>query len=516
MEHLSLLSSFDTISLKKIIIKGLNNIFGLGILVSYPLTIGSKEVYFSKIKELFNNSKKPIEFILTDKRLCKYLFEVVNIQTKDENTCIVKRDEVQDQYVKDLFETYDISSYILYKIYDKGILKEFLVGFILDEKRFSDNIENLNKYRFLFESANYVFKNTENESESDPVIDDVHGQLLRVSHDLNNILTPALGALELIKCKNNPDTSEEMKLIELCIKDAVDIINHGKSSDKKETLNTEIIEIDKVITDSFLLTRHKFDKNNIIIKVDLKSHSRVFGDSTELREVFINIINNAIDAMPNGGTLKLRSYIKGGFIFIEIEDSGIGIKDEYKVKIFKPFFTTKGNKGTGIGLSICKDIINKHGGDIYMSSQYGGGSCFSIKLPLIEDRGLYEDCINIMVIDDDPKIRFIISSLVKKVFNGPVEQCTPNEAYEKLEEKKYNIVISDLFMPDIDGITLGNHIKNRYKKIYFCIMTGVSSDIKNKQNGVIDYILKKPMDIKQLENMKLEYENFIRSNVKEG
>lgn len=513
MEHLSLLNTVDIMLLKKEIIKGLSNIFSLDMLISYPITKDDKKINFNKIKKLFNNAENYIETISKDRNLCDYLVKLISTETENKNVSIITINNIQDQYVKNLFKTYDISSCVLYKIYDNGSLKELLLGFILGKKRFSNNIENVNKYRFLFESANYVFKN--NYSEKDEGLDDIQGHLLRVSHDLNNILTPALGAIELIKSKEESDISEEMKLIELCIKDAVDIINLGKVSNKKEVPNMELLEIDNIITDSFLLTRDKFHKYNILAKIDLRANSKVLGYSTELREVFINIINNAIDAMPNGGTLKLSSYTKDEYIFIEIIDSGIGIKDEHKVKIFHPFFTTKGNKGTGIGLSICKEIINKHNGDICIKSGYGGGSCFCISLPIANDNYRVEEDMNILIVDDDYRVRFIINSLVKKSFNCIVDQCGPNEVYAKLKENNYNIVISDLLMPKVDGLTLGNHIKNNYKNIYFCIMTGFLNGIKDEQNELIDYMLKKPIDLKQLENMKKGYENYINSNVKE-
>lgn len=515
MEHLSSLNTVDLMLLKKEIIRGLSNIFSLDTLISYPITKDNKEISFNKIKKLFNNSEISVESIIKNMNLYYYLYDLINKENEDENVFIITTDKINDQYVKSLFKTYDISSCLLYKIYDKGNLKEILVGFILGEKRFSSNIENINKYRFLFESANYVFKN--NLSERENGFDDGQGHLLRISHDLNNILTPALGAIELIKSKEDSDIREEMKLIELCIKDAVDIINLGRVSDQKEVPNMDLVEVDKIITDSFLLARNKFHKYNIVTKVDLKANSKVLGYSTELREVFINIINNAIEAMPNGGTLKLSSYTKDGYIFVKIIDSGIGIKDEHKLEIFNPFFTTKGSKGTGIGLSICKEIINKHRGDISIESTYGDGSCFCISLPLAEynHNHNHKEETDILIVDDDYRIRFIISSLVKKVFSGSVEHCGPNEVYNKLENKNYNIVISDLLMPGVDGLTLGDYIKNNYKDIYFCIMTGFSNGIKNEQRKIIDYILKKPMDLKELENMKKEYEIYMRANVKE-
>jgi two-component system NtrC family sensor kinase len=109
---------------------------------------------------------------------------------------------------------------------------------------------------------------------------------------------------------------------------------------------------------------------------------RVIGSTNQLRQVFLNIIKNAKEAMPQGGILSLETMEEDTRVVIHIKDTGTGIPDEIRNKIFEAFFTTKHEvKGVGLGLSVCYGIIRDHGGEIRVGSEEGRGSTFSIILP---------------------------------------------------------------------------------------------------------------------------------------
>ena len=129
---------------------------------------------------------------------------------------------------------------------------------------------------------------------------------------------------------------------------------------------------------------YRHDKQ-IEIKTELPGYPIVAkGVADELRRVVINLVKNAYEAMPEGGLIILRSYRKGNSIFIEIEDNGLGIKEEDKAKIFVPNFSTK-TSGTGLGLAICKKIVEAHEGSISFASIKDKGTTFIIKLPVSQD-----------------------------------------------------------------------------------------------------------------------------------
>jgi signal transduction histidine kinase len=107
----------------------------------------------------------------------------------------------------------------------------------------------------------------------------------------------------------------------------------------------------------------------------------VMGDDSELREVLVNMVFNAVDAMPEGGTLSLITRTVGESVIIKVIDTGVGMYPEVRSKIFDPFFTTKGKAGLGLGLAVSFGIIRRHGGNIEVESQYGKGTEFRITLP---------------------------------------------------------------------------------------------------------------------------------------
>ena len=128
-------------------------------------------------------------------------------------------------------------------------------------------------------------------------------------------------------------------------------------------------------------------KNSIrVSRIFADDLRNVYASRNQLRQVFLNMFANARHAMPDGGTLTIKTMEKEGNIYIEISDTGTGIKEEDIYKIFEAFFTTKeGVKDVGIGLSVCKEFIEGHGGNIQVSSQWGSGTTFIISLPIYKE-----------------------------------------------------------------------------------------------------------------------------------
>src|SRR6185436_14427155 len=121
---------------------------------------------------------------------------------------------------------------------------------------------------------------------------------------------------------------------------------------------------------------------HITLQLQVGSNAMVMGDDSELREVLVNMVFNAIDAMPEGGKLSLTTRTAGDSVTIKVVDTGVGMYPEVRSKIFDPFFTTKGKAGLGLGLAVSFGIIRRHGGNIEVESQYGKGTEFCITLPV--------------------------------------------------------------------------------------------------------------------------------------
>ena len=145
------------------------------------------------------------------------------------------------------------------------------------------------------------------------------------------------------------------------------------------------MNINTVLEEILLFYEKRFKENSIKAKSTFVADpDPVFASRDQLRQVFINIISNAMDAMPDGGTLSVSTAKKGGSMVIKISDSGSGIKEEHIEKIFDSFFTTKKDsvKGVGLGLSVCYGFVKDHGGDIQVVSKPGEGATFIITLPI--------------------------------------------------------------------------------------------------------------------------------------
>ena len=155
------------------------------------------------------------------------------------------------------------------------------------------------------------------------------------------------------------------------------------SRNASEEVTTEPIDVNKAIEDIVMMVQHEFEGNGIEIDQSLAQDlPSVGGNANYLQQVFLNLLINARDAMPKGGTIGVSTSLTGFHVCVKISDTGQGIEKDLLEKIFKPFFSTKGEKGTGLGLAICSKIIAQHKGEIRVESEVGKGTTFTIFLPV--------------------------------------------------------------------------------------------------------------------------------------
>jgi len=203
-----------------------------------------------------------------------------------------------------------------------------------------------------------------------------------VAHELNNPLTTVLGYTELMK--EEEDINGIMKDLDVIEKESLrarDIVRQLLEFARRRDMNINKLNLNRIIKEVidliFIQKRHA----GVRRKLDLGDIPPINGDENQLKQVFVNLINNAIYAMRNQGMLTIRTHFKNGQVYIEISDTGEGIPPEYLPRIFEPFFSTKKEKGTGIGLSVSYKIIQGHNGTIDVESEPGKGTTFIIVLP---------------------------------------------------------------------------------------------------------------------------------------
>jgi two-component system NtrC family sensor kinase len=204
-----------------------------------------------------------------------------------------------------------------------------------------------------------------------------------VAHEINNPLTSILGYAELIKEEKNLDSIlKDIDVIEKESLRAREIVHQLLEFSRKRSLNISEIDLNKAIKEVIELVSLRIKESNIDIIEEYGNITTIEGDENQIKQVFLNIINNAVYAMGMEGTLGVSTYTKDNHVYATVSDTGEGVPKELQSRIFEPFFSTKKEKGTGIGLSISYTIIQGHDGHIDVQSEKGKGSKFTVMLPI--------------------------------------------------------------------------------------------------------------------------------------
>ena len=348
-----------------------------------------------------------------------------------------------------------------------------------------------------------------------------------VAHDFNNTLAGILGRAQLLQRTN--DLEKIQRGLDIIIKTAEDGAKTVKRiqdfARQRRDHNFELVSIDQILMDASEITRPRWkncaEASNIHISVDLQigSNAMVMGDDSELREVLVNMVFNAIDAMPEGGTLTLSTHTESDSVIIKVVDTGVGMYPEVRSRIFDPFFTTKGKAGLGLGLAVSFGIIRRHGGTIEVESQYGSGTEFCVTLPVAKGaRKNVEqqvECVTtvspeipapivapslermparLLVVDDEDFVR----DLLREILEGEnCEVCVAesgSEALSLFREKEFDGVFTDVGMPGMSGWELAREIRQTNKKIPIAVITGWGEAVGSHEQKAagVDWVIAKP------------------------
>jgi two-component system NtrC family sensor kinase len=195
-----------------------------------------------------------------------------------------------------------------------------------------------------------------------------------------------MNTLELLKTEI-PADNKRRRILEMALSETVrlsDLLRKMLSFSKPDQEERHPVDINSVLDEILLLHEKQLRENDInLVATFAEGLGLVKASKNQLRQVFLNMVANARDAMPGGGTLSVVTGEAADKVYVEVSDTGTGIREEHLDKIFDSFFTTKGEvKGVGLGLSVCYGFIEDHGGDIEVKSQVGEGTTFTISLPV--------------------------------------------------------------------------------------------------------------------------------------
>jgi CheY-like chemotaxis protein len=227
------------------------------------------------------------------------------------------------------------------------------------------------------------------------------------------------------------------------------------------------------------------------------------GDAGALREVLASVLVNAIEALPGGGRIAVKTWTGADGVFCSIADNGTGMSDELRARAPEPFFTTKGPKGTGLGLSASYGILAQHGGELSIVSAAGGGTTVTIRLPhATPPNGAA--ALRVLLVDDDSVLRHVLGDLLLEEGHQVSAVAGGRDALAHLERgEPIDVVITDLAMPGMSGWEVARAVKARWPKLPVVLVTGwgEAAGGNDEERAAVDVMLAKPVTLEALRAM---------------
>lgn len=353
------------------------------------------------------------------------------------------------------------------------------------------------------------------------------GQMaMGVAHDFNNLLTTILGHAELMRDTPNKPASTigegearaSLRAIVRAASDGAALVRKIQQYIRHEREETfERVELHTLVDEVTVLTRpywHNEPRRQgiaIELKADLRPVPQIMGNPAEIREVLVNLVLNAVQAMPAGGTLRLRTHREGDTsVIVEVEDTGVGMPESIRQHIFEPLFTTKGSTGTGMGLAVTHGIMQEHNGRIDVESEPGRGTLFRLVFPIsVEDRAEEVDDLpkqasasppvsaRVLVVDDEPMVRTVTTRLLQLKGYEVDEAEGGRQALAALSNGHTpDLVLTDLSMPGMSGRELAAEIHELNLHIPVILLTGDTDPEVNAEH--VSAVVKKPFKLHAL------------------
>ena len=345
-----------------------------------------------------------------------------------------------------------------------------------------------------------------------------------VAHDFNNCLAVIRGRAELmLKHAPDPRMRRGLELIVQSAHDGAQTVKRIQDfARQRQARDFESVSVDQLLSDVSEITRPRWKGKaeaagiNIDFAVANHSGAHVLGDASELRDVLVNMIFNAVDAMSGGGRLALAVEQRDERVCVTVEDTGCGMSPEVRSRVFDPFFTTKGVEGMGLGLSVSYGIIRRHGGTIKVESEAGRGSTFRVILPSVGCAGstagageaagapaaAHKKCnmTKILVVDDEAPVRELLCDILEDQGVEVTQAANGAEALARFEPGRFDAVLTDIGMPGMNGWELLRLISERDRQVPLAVITGWGELVSTHEEKAarVEWVLTKPFAISQI------------------
>lgn len=337
-----------------------------------------------------------------------------------------------------------------------------------------------------------------------------------IAHDFNNALSVIMGFSEILLTDSEDGLTKEraaqpLNTILTAAEDASKIVGRLREFYRPDDADEVHLPVDfnELLDQAVFLTKPRWETQSraagrpISVETHFGEIGFISGDPAALREALTNLIFNAVDAMPEGGTITLRTLKRENDVVVEISDTGAGMSDEVRERCLEPFFTTKGEKGTGLGLAMVFGIVQRHAGVVDLTSAPGDGTTFTLRFPGAEAptglastaAGTLHRPLHILVVDDQPILCQLLCEYLQIDMHSVETAEHGREALEKFRHGSFDLVITDQVMAEMNGEQLAIEMKKLKAEVPIILLTGYADDSFSAGCAPegIDLVLGKPL-----------------------
>ncbi|HEX6080111.1 MAG TPA: GAF domain-containing protein [Methylomirabilota bacterium] len=338
-----------------------------------------------------------------------------------------------------------------------------------------------------------------------------------VAHDFNNLLAIVMLRTELLLAREQaPEIAQSLTMIRQAAHDGAQTVRRIQEFTRtRSTRPFAPVDVNGVVREVVDLARPRWRDQaqscgvTYDVRVEAGQVPSIAGTAEELREAFLNLLNNALDAMPAGGRFVFRTAVEAGRVVVQAEDSGCGMSEETRRRVFEPFFTTKGAQGNGLGLAVVWGIVTRHQGRIQVESALGQGTTFVVSLPVPAE--LPTDATaggsttvppgkRVLVVEDNPQILQSLGELLRESGCRVLPAPDGLTAIACLEAEPVDLVLTDLAMPGASGWEVAAACRERYPSTPIGLITGFGDRLEPgriERHG-IRFVVAKPFTSTEL------------------
>ena len=341
-----------------------------------------------------------------------------------------------------------------------------------------------------------------------------------MAHHLNNLFAVILGRLETLLVKvPDQEARRYLEIVQRAAQDGAEVVRRVQRFSRVQPVSRTVpVDLNQLAQEVFELTRPRWHNEALLRQIridtalDLGTIRPVAGELAPLREVLMNLLLNGIDAMPDGGRLILKTWMTGPDVHCAVSDTGAGMSEEVRHRALDPFFTTKGPKSTGLGLSVTYGIVQRHNGKLEIDSAPGRGTIVTITLPAMGTAMSAPATaaspalpapshLRVLIVDDEPEVRSALADMLGIAGHTAFQAAGGREALAWLEAgQPVDLVLTDMGMPGMMGSEVARAIRGRWPHLKIGLMTGwdETEGLVADATSIVDFTLAKPFELKTL------------------